>query len=205
MKSLIMLVSGLIFLASCSSTQLPPGATPDKPLTKAGRGKNAKVPTAAEIADNYTLLQLDAATTALRSISDEAGKTPDKDTGTEIIGCPITGRRALAMTMSLKMLIDTRLGPERDAYSLKPSEYGSVHGFENCASNCTCGVLHSVIQGVDPEGLKPADRKFHERWVTRLNLKATHQDERMTRACATHQQWFCDSDLKAYLEAQTLD
>ena len=189
----IYLAAGLV--AACASA--PKNSKNEIPTPAA----KSAVPSAADVRDKYTISQLDAASTALKVIAD-ASKDTKADTGSDVIGCPVTAGKASAMRFPLQSLIDGRLGSEREAYSAGPNHYGDTNSFETCAANCSCGVLNQIVNGASTAGFKPNDKKYHERWEARLKLKSSALGEREMRACAVHQNWLCGSDLMKYLESQ---
>ena len=191
----------------CAAVLTACASRPSQKETKATEAKETvsaanEAPSSAQIEERYTIQQMDAAANLLKVLIDENPKAPGEDVGSDIVGCGITGQAAKSMTMPLKALIDRRLQAERDAYAMSPTQYASERGFESCGSTCGCGVLGTIIEEAETGTFKAKDLKFHERWLARLNLKARSLDARASKACASHQQWFCTSDLKRFLEKQ---
>lgn len=199
MKNVAVLMIALAFTA-CSSSEKKVDSSKTSPVTP----PVARASTPDEMGAKYSVVELNSAANLLKVVVDEAGAKMSEDKGSDIIGCPLTGKQASTMTMPLKYLIDQQMKNEVESYQADPKNYAVEKGFETCASNCACGVLGDVVNGASESALPAGGSagRLHARNKQRLSLKATHQTSRDSLACARKQSWFCSSDLKAYLEKE---
>ena len=190
----------LVSLAGCSSDEKKsesPGGSSKASVDLKSTANND------DIVQKYSISELNAAATALRAIADAGVSKPADDRGTEIIGCAMSSRQALSMTMPIKALIDSSQRAERDAYALNPKSYSSEKAFESCASTCSCGLFSDIVESAADAALPQGSAKIHARNKQRLTAKAAHQSAGDTLACAKKAAWFCGSDLKSYLEKES--
>jgi hypothetical protein len=198
MKFVIAAIAALTF-ASCSSSE----KKADEAKAAPSEAPVSHAMTSDEIAAKYSIVELNSAANLLKVIVDEAGEKPTDDKGTDLIGCALTGRQAGTMTMPLKFLIDQQLRNETESYQADPRNYAVEKSFETCASHCACGVLSDIVNAADESALPRGNSsRLHARNKQRLSLKAKHQTNRDSLACARKQSWFCSSDLKTYLEKE---
>jgi hypothetical protein len=189
-----------VFLAlaaiSCGSKDKKAQEAPMKPSPN-------KVVSEAELLERHDLLQLNDAATALRVIFDQS---LDGKPGDQVLECEISGETAQRSLMPLKSLIDTQIEPERDEYLKDPALYVRTRGLETCGSKCACGVFASVLESVPVSALRTAAAKSnHPKLLKRLQTKASLQKSQESFACAKKQSWFCGSELKSYLERESLN
>lgn len=171
--------------------------------------QKASVPRESEILSEYSFLEISAAANLLTVLFDQS---LDKATGetlpasTPLLECGITGERARDMLMPLKALMDLQIASEREAYTADPENYSEERDFDSCGRNCHCGSLLSVLEGVFLSALKTHKNKAsHQKFITRLEAKASRQQPHESLACARRQDWFCSSRLRSYLEKQAED
>jgi|GEM_PF-6162426 len=195
---LIVLIAALVGMVGCSSSDKKVDASKSAPVALMSHTLSAS-----EVSAKYSILELNSAANLLKVIVDQAGSKPSTDKGSDLIGCPLTGKQAGTMTMPLKALIDGQMKNETDAYTADPKNYANEKGFETCFSNCACGVLGDVVDAASESAMPAgAATRLHSRNKQRLSLKAKHQTAAESLACARKQAWFCTSDLKAYLEKE---
>ena len=194
MMKRIVSASAFLLITACSSGEKKSESTqPATPPVKA-------VSTSKEdLTEKYSLVELNGAANFLKVVIDEGINAPAADKGSEIIGCAITARQAISMTMPIKSLIDQSVRVGAEAYSQNPKIYSGDHGFESCASTCACGVLSDVVEGANESAFPAGSERIHMRNQKRLQAKAAHQTAGDSLACAKKQTWFCGSDLRAYL------
>lgn len=200
MKKRLALFGALFIIAACSSGE----KKSDSSLGTAPAAKSV-APSKEDLTEKYTLAELNSAANLLKVVSDEGIKLPTADKGSEMIGCPLTSREAMSMTMPVKSLIDQSIRVEAEAYSQNPKTYSGDHGFESCASTCACGVLSDVVEGANESTFPAGSEKIHSRNQQRLQAKAARQTAGDSLSCAKKQTWFCGSDLKAYLKKEASD
>lgn len=152
-----------------------------------------------DIAQKFSLVDLNGTATLLRAVVDEGASKPNEDKGTDLIGCRLTARQAGTMTMPVKALIDQSMRAEVESYTANPKNYASEKGFETCAATCACGMWSDIVEGANESAMPKGSARTHARNQQRLTLKASHQSSSDTVACARKQTWFCTSDLKTYL------
>lgn len=197
----IVVIAALLGLVGCSSSDKKVDASKSAPVAPMPHSVSRD-----EVSAKYSIVELNAAANLLKVVVDEAGVKPAADKGSDLIGCPLTGKQAGTMTMPLKALIDSQMKNETDSYTADPKNYANEKGFESCYANCSCGILSDVIEGAN-ESAMPAGAavRLHARNKQRLSLKAKHQTAGESVTCARKQSWFCTSDLKAYLEKEAKD
>ena len=199
-RNLILSLACLISFAACSTSE----TKTDAPNSSSSAAKSAaKSASSDDVVQKYSVSELNSAANALRVIADAGISKPSEDRGTEIIGCAMTGRQAMSMTMPIKALIDSSLRTERDSYSQNPKSYSSEKGFESCAGTCSCGLFSDIVESADEVALPQGSSKIHARNKQRLTAKASHQSATDSLTCAKKATWFCGSDLKAYLEKES--
>lgn len=192
--ALTVLVAGLV--ASCSS------GGKKEVAADAAAAAPAPVLTSDAITQKYSLQQLNGAANALKVVFDTSMDAPKADKGREILGCSMTGPKAMSMTMPLKSLIDQQQRAEIEAYESDPKEYANTQGFESCASICACGVYSEIVNTARESAMPKGMTTHHGRNKAKLRAKAERQTADASLACARKQTWFCSSDLKQYLEKE---
>lgn len=192
----------IALLTACSSSTKHVESQDSSPVAPPSA---SHVQTSEDLAAKYSLAQLNSVANLLKVVIDESGTKPSKDVGSDLIGCPLTGTQASTMTMPVKMLIDSQMRFEADAYTTDPKNYATEKGFESCASQCACGVFSDVVEAANASSVPQAARRVHARNKQSLSVKASHQTGSDSLACAKRITWFCGSDLKAYLEKQSRD
>ena len=198
MKGLSILIATLA-LAACASHE----KTVETPTNKSETASVSRAATREDVVAKYSIVELDAAANLLKVVIDESGGKLNDDKGTDVVGCPLTGKQATTMTMPVKSLIDQQMKSESESYQTDPKNYAIEKGFETCAATCSCGVLSDVVNGADETALPPGSSgRLQARNKQRLSMKASHQTARDSLSCARKQSWFCGSDLKAYLEKE---
>jgi hypothetical protein len=198
MKSYLSLASVCLVasaLIGCSSSEKKEDASAAAPATP-----RSHAVTSEDITAKYSITELNSAANLLKVVIDEAGVKPNDDKGSDIIGCPLTGKQAGTMTMPIKSLIDQVAHAETESYTNDPKNYATEKGFETCAANCACGVLSDIVENAEDSAVPAASAKLHARNKQHLSVKASHQTSRDSVACARKQSWFCGSDLLSYLQ-----
>lgn len=171
--------------------------------------QKSSIPSESDILNEYSFLEISSAANLLTVLFDQS---LDKATGetlptsTPVLECGITGEKARDMLMPLKALMDLQIASEREAYIADPESYSEERNFDACGRNCHCGSLLSVLEGVFLSALKAHKNKAsHQKFLTRLEAKASRQQPHESLACARRQDWFCSSRLRTYLEKQLED
>ncbi len=200
MMSVMMVLS----MVACSSgSKSSSGGDSSGPAMKGSGNAEAATTTDSELLERYSLVELNSVANALRLTFEK--KTDPKEGGSEpVLDCGINADQARKMMGPLKNLMDTQQEREREAYIMDPSVYARSHGLETCGAKCACSVLSNVLKPVSAKSFKlPAQRVAHDRFVKRLQAKASRQTNEEGLACARKVTWFCSSDLKGYLERQS--
>jgi hypothetical protein len=185
------------FIAACSSSPAKgPGA--DKPAGTSSGATTAAPSSQDEILDHYSLLKLEEAANVLKLLPDIKPGAPEDE---RVLHCEIPRSRIADMSARLKPLIAAQIESDREVYKIDPESYARSHSFEACAPNCTCGRLAEVLNGV-----KEADMNRETQWpkhqknLLKLSRKAQVLGAGAYLECGQKQNWFCDSELRNYLE-----
>lgn len=199
MKTALIAIASLVLVA-CSHAEkaADPAVTPASDAPAAASSP-------ADVSERYSLSELNGAANALKVVIDQGAAKPSEDRGSDIFGCSLTAAQAVPMMMPLKAMIDGAVRGEVEAYSQDPKTYSSDHGFESCASSCSCGVWSDVVEDASDVSTTGVNPKIHARNQQRLKAKAARQSTADSLACARKQSWFCTSDLKTYLEKQAAE
>ena len=202
-KLLIISAMTISFVGCASKSKSTSSGSSDGPAMKAAGNAAAATSSASEILDRYSLSELSSAANALHVIFDKGtAATPDAPAD-QIIDCAITPDQAKKLSQPLKSLMDDQQDRERESYSNDPALYARSHGLETCGATCSCGALASVLKPVSIKTMKTSALKVaHERFVKRLQAKASRQTAEESLTCARKASWFCASELKGYLEKQ---
>ena len=199
MRSAFVHVFTLCFLAIsltfCTSKKKA-AETPAPTAAAAPAASTAETPEQ-ELGEKYSLLKLNAAANALNVIASQ--KEDDRQ---QVLACDISTVVAKQSLPALKGLIAQKVTDEREEYVADPTRFSKTNSFDTCGSQCGCGVLVSVIGSVKSTELGSDQwKKDHARDLTRLQKKASLQNVPSEMlACARRQSWYCDSDLRAFLE-----
>ena len=201
---LLIISTVAISLFGCSSKSKQAGTSnSDGPAMKAAGNAAAATSSASEILDRYSLSELSSAANALRVIFDKGTSAAADAPAESILDCAITPDLAKKLGQPLKSLIDDQQDRERESYTNDPALYARSHGLETCGSTCSCGALASVLKPVSAKSMKTSALKVaHERFVKRLQAKASHQTPEESLTCARKTSWFCTSELRGFLEKQ---
>lgn len=204
-------IIGVLFclsLSACVGAKKVDGSE-DKVSSSESSVQKPSVPRESDILSEYSFLEISSAANLLTVIFDQS---LDKATGetlptsSPLLECGISGERARDMLMPLKALMDIQIASEREAYIADPESYSEERGFDSCGRNCQCGSLLSVLEGVFLSSLKTNKNKAsHQKILTRLEAKASREQDHERLACARRQEWFCSSRLRTYLEKQAED
>jgi hypothetical protein len=196
-------ISLILIICGCHhepiKTALPDDKTSYPQATSVGEGKYTG-PSLEKVETEYSLLQLDAAANAYKTIFDETLASNGEKTAVDLFGCSVKADVAKKAMMPLKVLIDGRIDKERFSYLRSPRIYLKTRSVASCSTFCSCGVLSDMLSGVDVRTLKKDDLTKHEQLVLELQEKAAKQGPDASMACARKQTWLCGSDLQAYLE-----
>jgi hypothetical protein len=191
-----------ISLTFCSSKKKTPEAPPpvvaedSAPSIKTASVESTVETEEDELIEKYSLIKLNAAATALNVIA-----TQKEDDRQQVLTCDIESTVAKSSLPALKAMIEKKIEEEREEYVAEPPKFSKTRGFDTCGSQCGCGALVSVIEQVKPADLGSEQwQKDHARDLTRLKKKASLQNAPESLTCARRQNWYCDSDLKAFLE-----
>jgi hypothetical protein len=192
--SLIVIVEGCALIpksAAVLNVQMPQqSVSPAPPLSKE------------EILEKYTALKLESAHLLLKVLSVDGTYEPE---GEAFLGCRVTAEDARRFASPLDALIEKQAALLRSDYNENPISFARTNGFGSCTNQCTCGLWMKVAQGIEAKNLtNPRVRSAHQRFLKKLKIKSTRQSAQESRACAENQAWFCDSDLRSYLEAHAL-
>jgi hypothetical protein len=191
----------VIFTAAAACSSQPKEPTPVLAEGSPSRTASALSLSEGAINEQYTLLELDAAANALKTIFDQSLGIGDQHQG-PVLSCDISNEQASAMMMPLKALIDAKLESEKEAYAADSASYAKLMGFESCASMCACGVLATVLESTPVESVSRIAPKVHKRMLAKLQAKAARQTPQASLICAKRQSWFCSSPLRSYLEQE---
>ncbi len=195
MKTLILIAVASGFLAGCSHASKAADQTDSSRAVKASSSLSES-----DIITKYSLAELNGAATLLKVVADQGAKVLTDDKGSEIVGCELAAKDARTSLARLQSVLARSVLSEAAAYSQNPKTYSSDHGFETCASNCACGVFNDVIERASTGSFPVGGAKIHARNQQRLAAKASRLQPSETLACAHKQNWYCGSDLKAFLE-----
>jgi hypothetical protein len=201
------LCSIAISIAACSSasksgTTTPPGADASAIGSTSSDLPPVAVPSNEEISERYGLKELDSIANALKVVFDQSLAGQNDKQGEAVLGCVMKGDEARRLLMPLKALMDSQTAKEREQYIADPKTFARDKGFETCASSCICGAYAMVLEPVSPREIKKANLEIHNRYMSKLQAKAAIQGPDASFACAKKQNWFCRSDLRAYLERE---
>ena len=201
-KSVLTVALALTFISCSSKSKSTDPSASTGPAMK-GSGNAADATTSeSELLERYSIVELNSVANALRIIF-EKSTDPKADQADQILDCAMTADDAKKLSNPLKVLMETQQEREREAYTMDPGVYARSHGLETCGAKCACGALAGVLKPVSAKTLKlPAQKVAHERFVKRLQAKASRQTAEESLTCARKTSWFCNSDLKAYLEKE---
>ena len=176
-------------LGGCASHRAAPAAS---------SAENARAGSDAQILEKFGWRKLRQAAVLLQSIEETAADAPGENPGQNAIGCAISKDQAHAWRKKVEALAEKQAGSERDDYSIRPQAYSAQ--FARCAPTCLCEAYLDILQQVEPA--RPEDRAFHAATMKKLKIKAKITSAAARLACARDQSWFCESELKAYLEKE---
>ena len=186
-KILIAIVSGsFAILTACSSSQK------EQDSAAPAQTSSGEAPTQEYVMTKYSIQEFNSAVLGLQAVLE----SPDAN----VLGCSISAQEAREMLVPLKAMLDRKISSDSQEYAKDPRVYAKNNGFETCGGNCQCGVLASVLQRSPAVKASAGDPKLHSRYLTKLQAKAKLQTPSQTQACARNQSWFCNSELKAYLQ-----
>ena len=190
-KILLYLFASLLFACAHPQRPVQPVAASRKSVPAAKKVGETGPRPAAKVFEDWELLQLDSAATALRVIYDQSLEASSAE-AQAILGCEIKGEEAMGLMMPLKALIDEKLPRELKAYLRQPKTYAQEHQFATCQALCHCGLYASLLESAV---VKPGEKQWHRTTLKTLQAKAEALTPDMALKCAQEQRWVCQSDL----------
>ena len=186
-----------VAFAACHHSETKPERTAAVTSTYSQPTEKYTGPSEERIANDYSLLQLDSASGAMKVAAELASSTGADPVN--LFGCPISAKLAEKSSKPLKDLLETRIIRERSSYTRSPAAFLKSRGAQNCELNCSCAVLTDVLSTVDTRQLKATEKNPHEASLADLQNRASQQNSEQAEKCAKKQTWICGSNLLTYL------
>lgn len=103
------------------------------------------------------------------------------------------------LAMQAKALIDIKITSESLAYLKRPlPERIKDSKYLSCSKNCHCGVYAKLLEKIGPGSLQPEELDL----LQFLKKEHVSVSDKHAHSCLKNVKWFCDSDLKKFLEKQ---